>query len=41
MGVVIDIAGPPNVMRSIQLLLCKRRLVDSFHPGREDFIPAG
>lgn len=34
-------AVPPNVMHSIQLLSVTARLVDSFHPGREDFIPAG
>jgi len=34
-------AVPPNVMHSIQLLSETARLVDSFHPGREDFIPAG
>lgn len=34
-------AIPPNVPHSIQLLSETARLVDSFHPGREDFIPAG
>ena len=34
-------AIPPNVLHSIQLLSPTARLVDSFHPGREDFIPAG
>jgi quercetin dioxygenase-like cupin family protein len=30
---------PPNVPHSIQLLTEQVRLVDAFHPVREDFLP--
>ena len=30
---------PPNVPHSIQLLTKQVRLVDTFHPVREDFLP--